>query len=150
MDPKGMFQDASLGDEAKRYIELLTQKKRLKKELKDIGLELEQQHHALKTLMENNGLTSLKQGNVTLFFRPDFFMSCPEEHRETTFQWLRDNDLGYLIKETVHGKSLSTEMKKDVEEFTDPEQRKIYLNELRDLGFSIKDETVIGNRGIRA
>jgi hypothetical protein len=61
--------------------------------------------------MEAVGIESFKTSMGSFYTRSDFYAGISAENRQLMFAWLRDNDLGSLIKETVNSRTLSAAIK---------------------------------------
>jgi len=77
-------------------------------EIKDLRMLAEE---VLCAQMEAVGIESFKTSRGTFYTRSDFYASIPPDNRPVIFEWLRDNDLGSLIKETVNSRTLSATIK---------------------------------------
>lgn len=64
---------------------------------------------------ESMGLDSIKSKGKTFFIGTRFNCSIPHDKREAGFPWLRENNLGALITDTVNARSLSSAIKELIE-----------------------------------
>ena len=62
------------------------------------------------------GIDSLKKGGHTFFRRTDQYMSVPKATKYETYDWLKENGYEGLFYETINAKTLTSEVKKNVEE----------------------------------
>lgn len=92
-----------------RFFDLRLKKDQLNQQLKEVQLELDQLESDLVLSMENEGLTQIKSDRGTLYLRDEVYARIEDPNQ--AFAWLRDNEMGDMIKETVNAKSLSSLVK---------------------------------------
>ena len=102
--------------------------------LKEKKAQLEQ---ALFLALENAGLQNVKGEDGTTFYRKEqLFANVKIEDKPRFFDWLRDHQMGDIIKEDIHSKTLTAFVKEQIE----------HGNELPDY-VSIFTRDTIGYRG---
>lgn len=93
----------------KRYVVLREQKDELKKQLSEVQSQLDEAEVELVNWLENNSLTNVKSELGTISLRAEVYARIDDE--ATAFSWLRENNMGDIIKETVHSKTLASLVK---------------------------------------
>ena len=92
---------------------------------------------ALFIALENAGLQNVKGEDGTTFFRKvQLFANVKVDDKPTFFQWLRDHEMGDIIKTDIHAKTLTAFVKEQLE----------HENELPDYVTTFS-RTTIGYRG---
>jgi hypothetical protein len=118
------------------------------KKLETLKDGLKAKAHELKMLMENSGLQSVKHSGTTLYLNNNFYAGVKKGEQDLAFAWLKCQDLGYIIKPTVNSRSLSSAIKEEISDLN-PEQRQEYIEQMKQAGFSVKDDKVIRYRGLK-
>lgn len=144
---------SSVGDLAEAFINAVRCKKQAAKELKDAESAVEKAENALLKAMENEGkqgMEGIKVGGTTLFIKRDVFVSCDVEgpHFPEADKWLKDNNLEWVKKMTINGKTLTSQIRMLREEL-DPDGEQQLIEELTDSGFSVRDRNRIGYRNLK-
>lgn len=71
----------------------------------------------LAEVMEEQAMEKFSIKGVASFWtKTDLFASIPADNKEAAFDWLRENGMEELIKETVNGNSLKSAIKGHLEE----------------------------------
>ena len=71
---------------------------------------------ALFIALENAGLQNVKGEDGTTFYRKEqLFANVKVEDKPEFFQWLRDHQMGDIIKEDIHPKTLTAFVKEQME-----------------------------------
>lgn len=114
-----LFSDPSalLSDKIKALKEMSQKKKGLKNRLAEITTEFESAQNEVFIMMENEGVPKIgTEDGKTAYRRLDQYYSIKKEKDGVAKDWLIENGFDHLIKETVNGRSLTSEMKKHIEE----------------------------------
>lgn len=84
--------------------------------LDDIKEKKTQLEQTLFIALENAGLQNVKgEDGCTYYRKEQMFANVKMEDKPTFFQWLRDNDMGDIIKEDIHFKTLTAFVKEQLE-----------------------------------
>jgi len=125
----------------KELIQELSETRKLYKDtsdtLNDLKEKKTQLEVALFLALENAGLQNVKGEDGTTFYRKEqLFASVKIQDKPRFFEWLRNHQMGDIIKEDVHPKTLTAFVKEQIE----------HGNELPDYVSTFTRDT-IGYRG---
>jgi hypothetical protein len=76
-------------------------------------------HEVLPSMFRDNGVTSISVDGYRFTVASSVRASIPGETKPLAYQWLRDNDLGELIIETVNSSTLAAQARKMMEDGTE-------------------------------
>ena len=75
-----------------------------------------QLENSLFIALENAGLQNIKSEDGTTFYRKEqFFANVKIQDKPVFFKWLRDHQMGDIIKEDIHPKTLTAFVKEQME-----------------------------------
>ena len=101
--------------EVKAFLNLQAKKKGKEAELDIIKEELRIQEEKLILMYEQSGVDAIVIMGKRVSPTERLFVSAKAAEREEAMAWLRANDLGELIQENVHGRTLSAAIKEVLE-----------------------------------
>lgn len=106
--------------EIKVMLEKLSELRRLYKHTSDMLEEIKEEKTQLEAslfiALENAGIQNIKGDDGTTFYKKEqFFASVKIEDKPEFFQWLRDHQMGDIIKEDIHPKTLTAFVKEQME-----------------------------------
>lgn len=113
--------DVSNGlSEIKKLIQELSDVRKAYKNASDtldhIKNEKTRLEEALFIALENAGLQNVKgEDGMTFYRREQFFANVKVQDKPEFFQWLRDHQMGDIIKEDIHPKTLTAFVKEQIE-----------------------------------
>jgi hypothetical protein len=71
-------------------------------------------------MMDNAGVSKMKVDGSTMYRKTDKYASIPTDTREAAFEWLKQHDLGALVKSQVNNRDLMAALKEiDPDELPD-------------------------------
>lgn len=115
-----------------KFKSLYDMKKLLKAKLEETQALLDQWESAVLERFNEEGVESMKTGMGTFFIRTETYCSFDHEREMETFSWLRENESGSIIKETINARTLAAWAKEQREQeielpdfFNVTEKRKI-------------------------
>lgn len=101
-------------EQAQTYFELRKKKDELEKALDDVKESLAETEKELVLYMENQNLQNFTDKTYgTIFLREQVYARIDDEG--TAFGWFRDHNMGDIIKETIHNKTLCAVVKDNPE-----------------------------------
>ena len=113
---KGEFDGLTVKQLASAYKRIQTQLKAADDKKKALQKKFDYlRNHALPTAMESTGATSTKLkgiGRVGLY--PEMYASVVKGQKESAHDWLRENDAGDLIQDSVNSSTLKAYIKEQV------------------------------------
>lgn len=90
-----------------KFFEFYSLKKLLIQKLEETQGLLDQWESALLERFTEEGVQSMKTGMGTFYQRETFRVSYDKDREPETFTWLRENDSGGIIKETINSLTLA-------------------------------------------
>lgn len=98
--------DSQLTKLCSEYHALKEKKEQIQSDLEKINQEISEKNKELLDYWKNEGLSNVKfDGLGTFYLNKDVRASVTDQ--DSLFEYLRDNDHGNIIKETVNAKTLS-------------------------------------------
>lgn len=119
---------------AKAMAKVQRRKEKLEEDLKEANAEFDVlRQELIPTLMEDKGLENFRVAGLgTLYLTPDLFVSVKAGKQDKYHMFLRDNNLGDLIKESVNPSTLRGHIKEQIKK-TDDKTIKLYEREKKFL-----------------
>lgn len=91
---------------------LLDEKDKRERELKDLKKNIEDVNKTLLNLMQQQDIKNFKTPRGTFYMRNDFHASIVDQ--DPAFDFLKEKNLDGIIKQTVHHRTLASEVKRMV------------------------------------
>jgi hypothetical protein len=91
---------------------LMDEKDKRERELKDLKKNIDDVNKTLMGLMQNQDIKNFKTPRGTFYLRNDFHASILDQ--DPAFEFLRARELDGIIKQTVHHRTLASEVKRMV------------------------------------
>lgn len=132
---------------AGKYRALRETKDKLEEELKGVSEAISNAERDLANEMVNGELQSIDFGGKLFYLYPEMRVSVRGGKQPEAFDWLRDHDLGDLIKETVNSNSLTSEVKKYLAEMDETPDLLKAERDVIEMFANIFERTRVGLRG---
>jgi len=101
----------NLTEMGERLFTLKQSEKHAKENYEEIKADRMQAEETLCAQLEAVGIESFKTNRGTFYTKTNIYASISAGNRPVMFEWLRENDLGSLIQETVNARTLSSTVK---------------------------------------
>jgi len=101
----------SLSGMGEKLFLLKQSEKHAKENYEEIKADRMQVEETLCAQLEASGIESFKTNRGTFYIKTNIYASILVKNRPTMFEWLRENDFGSLIQETVDARTLSSTVK---------------------------------------
>ncbi len=128
IDEKGV-ENVVLADLGREFAEIKEEKSKHEAALKKIEKKIEIMKEQIIGLMTGEGMQSFKLKDIGLIY-----ISLPARpkvvNQDAFFKWLEDNNEDYIIKPTIHHKTLGTWFKR---------MKEVYEKEDKDIQIELKD-----------
>ncbi|MBS3969645.1 MAG: hypothetical protein KGZ94_05965 [Clostridia bacterium] len=92
---------------ADRLKQLKNRKKALEGELKSNNAEMEAVGDELSQAMLDEEMANFVRGGQMFYLTTKIFASADKERKQELFQWLKQNDYGDMVQETVNANTLA-------------------------------------------
>jgi len=93
-------------DLADRLKSLKAEKKALNSRLKEVNQEIEATENGLVASMVDEEMQNFNRAGYLFYLRTDTFVRPIPDRKAELYEWLKDNDHGALVYETVNANSL--------------------------------------------